>query len=169
MRITAYPSLTEQQFLGCAAAFVDSLAGELNAAVLYLRKLEDERKGAAFAHEMSLDRHRYGALLVLDRWSEVVRAFGPHVDLGPRQVIVDGAPARIQAAEEILSRANRVIDAAEAYTPDVIEACAHAFRSAAAVFVEERDTSAQSAQLGPLLSDEFRQTRRIFLEDLAAR
>ena len=61
MHITRYPSLSQQQFLGCVAAFVDALTGELNAATLALRRLEGKSKGAAFAYEMTLDTHRYGA------------------------------------------------------------------------------------------------------------
>ena len=33
MRITRFPSLTEQQFLGGTAAFVDSLFGELSISI----------------------------------------------------------------------------------------------------------------------------------------
>src|SRR5215510_959231 len=75
VRITRFPSLSETQFQGCLAAFVDSLFGELNAAAMYLRKLENQPKGAAFSYEMSLDQHRYGALVVLDRWATLVHAF----------------------------------------------------------------------------------------------
>ena len=67
MRITRFPALSEPQFLGCTAAFVDSLFGELNAAAAALRRLEGQPKGAAFAYEMTLDTHRYGALIVLER------------------------------------------------------------------------------------------------------
>ena len=81
MQITRYASLSEPQFLGCVSAFADSLTGELNSAAMYLRKLEGQAKGAAFAYEMSLDRHRYGALTVLDRWGALVAAFGPHLTL----------------------------------------------------------------------------------------
>ena len=76
MRITRFPSISEPQFLGCVAAFVDSLSGELNSAAMALRRLEGKGKGAAFAYEMTLDTHRYGALIVLDRWSTVVGTFG---------------------------------------------------------------------------------------------
>ena len=34
---------------------------------------------------------------------------------------------------------------------------------------EERDDAEQSAKLGPMLPEEYREARRIFLEDLAAR
>src|SRR5215471_8231153 len=78
VRITRYPNLTADQFYGCVAAFVDALTGELNAAAAALRRLQGSRKGAAFAYEMALDQHRYGALIVLDRWSTVVGAFGSH-------------------------------------------------------------------------------------------
>ena len=169
MRITRYPSLTEPQFQGCISAFVDSLAGELNLATASLRRLEGQGKGGAFAYEMEFDTHRYGALIVLDRWSAMVKAFGPHITLARRQTIVDEAPQRVHAAENMLTRANDLVDPASSYTADIVEACALAFRSVNGVFQEERDDAEQSAKLGPMLPEEYREARRIFLEDLAAR
>ncbi len=169
MRITRFPSLSEQQFLGCVAAFIDSLSGELNAAGLALRRLEGRGKGAAFAYEMTLDTHRYGALIVLDRWTSLVRAFGPHLALGDRRGMVEQAPARVRMAEEILSHANQAIDAAGAYSVELVEACVLAFQSADRTFGEERAAAARSAALGPMLPEEYKEARRIFLEDLAAR
>jgi hypothetical protein len=169
VQITRYASLSEQQFLGCVSAFADSLTGELNSAAMYLRKLEGQPKGAAFAYEMSLDRHRYGALTVLDRWGALVAAFGSHVTLTRYPAIVAEAPARVRAAETILENANRLIDAAERYASDAVEACVLAFQSVGATFAEERQAASQSAALGPMLPDEFKQARGIFLQDLAAR
>jgi len=169
VQITRYASLSEPQFLGCVSAFADSLTGELNSAAMYLRKLDGQAKGAAFAYEMSLDRHRYGALTVLDRWGALVAAFGPHLTIGRYPAIVQEAPARVRTAEAILESANRLIDAADRYSSDVVEACVLAFQSVAAAFAEERQAASQSAQLGPMLPDEFKQARGIFLQDLAAR
>lgn len=169
MQITRYASLSEPQFLGCVSAFADTLSGELNSAVMYLRKLDGQAKGAAFAYEMSLDRHRYGALTVLDRWAALVAAFGPHLTLSRYPAIVQEAPARVRSAETILESANRLLDAADGYSSDIVEACILAFQSLAATFDEERRAAGQSAQLGPLLPDEFKQARGIFLQDLAAR
>jgi hypothetical protein len=169
LRILRYPSIGEPQFLGCAAAFVDSLEGELNAAALALRRLEGRAKGSAFAYEMTLDQHRYGALIVLDRWSALVAAFGPHLHLAARPEMVAEAPARVAAAERILGPANQLIDAADGYTASVVEACLLAFQSASGVFQQERASAEQSAKLGPMLPEDFREARRIFSEDLAAR
>jgi len=169
LRITRFPSLTEPQFLGCAAAFVDSLAGELNAAALALRRLEGQAKGSAFAYEMTLDTHRYGALIVLDRWATLVRAFGPHVSLSSRREMVDSAAARVATAEDILGRANQLIDAAPAYGAEVVEACVLAFQSLDTTFAVERAAAEQNAKLGAMLPEESSEARRIFLEDLAAR
>lgn len=169
MQITRYASLSEQQFLGCVSAFADTLTGELNSAAMYLRKLDGQAKGAAFAYEMTLDRHRYGALTVLDRWGTFVAAFGPHLALSRYPAIVAEAPARVRTAETILETANRLIDAADRYTSDVVEACVLAFQSLAATFAEESRAASQCAQLGPMLPDEFKQARGIFLQDLAAR
>jgi hypothetical protein len=44
-----------------------------------------------------------------------------------------------------------------------------AFQSLATTFGEERQAADQSAKLGPLLPDDFKQARGIFLQDLAAR
>jgi hypothetical protein len=169
VQITRYASLSEQQFLGCISAFVDALSGELNAAAMYLRKLQDQPKGAAFAYEMSLDRHRYGALTVLDRWHALTTAFGPHLAPGRCQSIAAEAGARIRQAETLLTRANDLIDAAERYSNEMVEVCALAFQSAASAFSEERQSAEQSARLGPMLSDDFKQARAIFAQDLAAR
>ena len=169
MRITRYPNISEAQFFGCVSAFVDSLSGELNAAAMSLRRLAGSRKGSAFAYEMTLDTHRYGALIVLDRWSTLVAAFGPHLEVARHPRIVGDAAERVRAAEEILGRANMLVDAAPAYSEDVVEACAMAFRSVDGIFAEERAEAAQSGTLGPMLPEEYREARRIFLEDLAAR
>jgi hypothetical protein len=169
LRITRYPNISEQQFFGCVAAFVDSLSGELNAAAGALRRLESRAKGGAFAFEMTLDTHRYGALIVLDRWSSLLAAFGPHLVLSKGQTIVEEGPARVRAAEEILGRANQVIDAAGSYSGDLVEACLMAFQSVSVTFTEEREFSEQSAKLGPMLPEDYREARSIFLQDLAAR
>lgn len=169
MRITRYPSLNEPQFFGCTAAFVDSLAGELNAATIALRRLEGQAKGSAFAYEMTLDTHRYGALIVLGRWAALVAAFGPHLRLSRRQEIIGEAAGRVRSAETILGIANRLIDAADTYAAAVVEACTLAFQSLDTTFAEERAEAAQSARLGPMLPEDYTSARRIFLEDLAAR
>ena len=169
MRIPRFPALSEAQFFGCTAAFVDSLFGELNAATSALRRLEGQSKGAAFAYEMTLDTHRYGALIVLDRWSTLVNAFGPHLQLSRRQTIVESGAARIRNAETILGTANDLLDASARYSTAMVEACALAFQSLQTTFVEERTEADQSAKLGPMLPEDYTSARRIFLEDLAAR
>ena len=169
MRITRYPNISEPQFFGCVAAFVDSLSGELNAAIMPLRRLAGAPKGSAFAYEMTLDTHRYGALIVLDRWSKLVGAFVPHLKIGRHADILGLAGERVRAAEDLLGRANMLLDAAPAYSEDVVEACAMAFQSVDGVFAEERAEAEQSGKLGPMLPEEYQQARRIFLEDLAAR
>jgi len=169
MQITRYPSLSEPQFFGCVGAFVDSLTGELNAAAMYLRKLQGEPKGAAFAYEMSLDTHRYGALVVLDRWATLVHAYAPHLQLGKHAEIVEEAPARVQMAENILGRTNDVLDAAAHYSSDLVAACLLAWQSVGATFAQERGVAEQMTRLGPMQPEEYRQARRVFLEDLAER
>ena len=169
MRITRFPNITEAQFYGCVAAFVDGLAGELNAATIALRRLTGRNKGGAFAFEMTLDTHRYGALIVIDRWSTLISAYGPHLMLPRHRDIVDRGAERVRAAEEILTRANALVDAAPSYGEAVVEACVMAFQSVSNVFEEERAEAGQSAKLGPMLPEDYRDARRIFLEDLAKR
>ena len=169
MRITRYPSLTEAQFLGCTAAFVDSLAGELQATAQALRRLEGRGKGSAFAHEMTLDAHRYGALIVLDRWSTVVGAFGRHVRLTRWPEMVEEAPARVKAAEEMLGRVNQLVDGGASYASEMVETVLLAFQSVQAIFQQERAAAEQMAALGPMLPEEYREARQVFLEDLAGR
>jgi hypothetical protein len=169
LRISRFPSLTEAQFFGCTSAFVDSLSGELNAASIALRRLEGKSKGSAFAYEMTFDTHRYGALIVIDRWSALVSAFGPHLELSRRRGIISGAPERIRTADTILGYANLLVDAADAYSRAIVEACALAFQSLNTTFAEERAEADQSAKLGPMLPEDYTAARRIFLEDLAAR
>jgi hypothetical protein len=169
LRITRYPNIGEPQFFGCVSAFVDSLSGELNAATMSLRRLAGSKKGSAFAYEMTLDTHRYGALIVLDRWSTLVRAFGPHLEIGRHADIIGRAAERVRAAEEILGRTNLLLDGAPAYSEDVVEACVIAFQAVDSVFAEERTEAEQSGKLGPMLPEEYKHARRIFLEDLAVR
>jgi hypothetical protein len=169
VRITRFPSISEPQFLGCTAAFVDSLFGELQSAAIALRRLADRGKGDGFAYEMELDTHRYGALIVLDRWNSLVGTFGPHLSLSQRPAIIDSAAVRIRSAEEILTRVNQLIDAADRYGSDLVEACVTAFQTLKLTFGEERAAAEQCAQLGPMQPEEYRQARQIFLEDLAAR
>jgi hypothetical protein len=169
VRIIRFPSISENQFLGCTAAFVDSLFGELHSAAISLRRLEGKAKGDAFAYEMELDTRRYGALIVLDRWSSLVGTFGPHLQLSQRPGIVDDAPARIAGAENILNRANQLIDAAETYGSELVEVCVTAFQTLKTTFSEERAAAEQWASLGPMQPEDYRDARRIFLEDLSAR
>ena len=169
MRITRFPSITETQFYGCVSAFVDALTGELNAATIALRRLTGRGKGGAFAFEMTLDTHRYGALIVLDRWSTLVAAFAPQLLLPRRAEIAAQAAERVKAAEEILNRANLMVDAASGYDEGVVEACVMAFQTVSGIFSEERAEAEQAATLGPMLPEEYKEARQIFLQDLAAR
>jgi hypothetical protein len=167
LQITRYPSLSEQQFLGCLAAFVDALNGELNGVMGSLRRLEGRRKGAAFAYEIELDKRRYGAILTLDRWAELVRAYGAHADYR-RELFAEG-PGRVKSSEEVLGRANQVLDACETYAADVIAGVGLAVDSIMRTFSDERAAAEQTLTLGPMLPAEFHDARRVFGADLAAR
>lgn len=157
------------QLLGCNSAFVDALFAALTTGLLLLRKLEGQPKGAAFAFEMQLDRERYGALIILERWADLVNAFGDHVQLTRFHSILDEAPARVQTAENLLGRMNRLIDNTSHYHPEVIAACAAALESVTETFAEERRAAEEMAKLGPMQPEEFGECRRMFAADLAAR
>ena len=169
MQITRFLSLDENQFLGCLSAFTDTLSGELNSALAYLRRMENRRKGAAFAFEMQLDKHRYGAMIVLERWTDFTRAFAGHVQLGRHQHLFDQAPQRVTQSQRILEQSNQLIDNADTYATEIIEACAMAYRTIEFTFQEERKAADQTVALGPLLPEEFKEYRRVFLTDLSER
>lgn len=169
MRIIRYPSITDQQYFGCTSAFVDSLLGELNAAAASLRRLEGRGKGDAFAYEMTLDTHRYGALIVLDRWATLAGTFAPHLHLSRDAEILAEARERVAAAEGILNTANRLLDGSDRYSAAVVEACVMGFQSLQTTFRQEVTLVEQFSKLGPMLTEEYKEARRIFLEDLAVR
>lgn len=169
MQITRFLSLNENQFLGCVSAFTDTLSGELNSALNYLRRLEGKRKGSAFAYEMQLDKHRYGALIVLERWGDFTRTFAGHVELGSRQSMFDEAAVRVESAQQLLQRANLMLDQAALYGGEIVEACQMAYRTVELTFQEEQQAASQMASLGPMLSEEFKEYRRVFQGDLAER
>ena len=173
MQILRQPSLTEHQYAGCVSAFADSLAGELNAAATYLKRLEGAAKGAGFAYEIGLDRGRYGALMILDRWRHLNGSFGPHLrstlsdpSLGE---LIQEAERRVAAGQTILARINEMIDAAASYSPELIEAALVGFQQIARIFRQESEFSEKASRLGPLMPEEQRAARAIFLADLAQR
>jgi hypothetical protein len=151
------------------AAFVDSLSGEFNAAAAALRRLEGQAKGSAFVHEIALDQHRYSALIVLDRWDALLASFGPHLAQTRAAALLETAAERAHAAENILLATNALIDEAHRYDGAMTEACRGAFDSAMSLFAAERADAEAAAKLGPMLSADYKEGRRIFLEDLAAR
>lgn len=169
MQINRFLSLNEIQFLGCTSAFIDTLSGELNSAITFLKRLEGKRKGSAFAFEMQLDQHRYGALIVLERWANFTRAFKGNVELGMHQPIFDQAVMRAESSQKILEQTNHVMDQAEFYTSDIIEVCAMAYRTVELTFQDERSAADKATSLGPMLPEEFKEYRRVFLGDLSHR
>jgi hypothetical protein len=169
LQITRYLSLNEPQFLGCLSAFIDTLSGELNGMMTYLRRLEGKRKGTAFAFEMQMDKHRYGSLIVLDRWAHFARSFAPHTELGAKQPMLDQAAERVQSAQEVIERSNRVLDDADFYSAAMVEACGLALATVELTFRDEKEAAEKVASLWPMLSEEYKQFRSVFLSDLSDR
>jgi hypothetical protein len=62
-----------------------------------------------------------------------------------------------------------MIDQSGFYLPPIVDAGELAFQSVGALFAQERTEAEQDAKLGPLLPEEYKSARRIFLEDLAQR
>jgi hypothetical protein len=173
LNILRQPSLSEVQYVGCVSAFVDALAGELNAAAAFLKRLEGSGKGSGFTYEIGLDRGRYGALVVLDRWRHLSAAFGPHLRPGVRDPalgdLIEEAERRVTAGETILARVNEMIDAAGGYPPEMVEAALLGFQQVQRIFQQESDLAERAARLGPLMPEEQKAARTLFLADLAQR
>lgn len=169
MQITRYLSLNEAQFLGCLSAFIDTLSGELNSALAFLRRMENRHKGSAFAFEMQLDKHRYGAMIVLDRWADFTAAFRGNVALGAHQDLFDQGAQKVQQSQRILEQSSQLVDNAPVYSSEVVEACAMAYRTIEFTFQDERKAADRATALGPMLPEEFKEYRRVFLGDLSER
>jgi hypothetical protein len=73
---------------------------------VWLHRKVANRKGSASACDLTLGTHHYGALIVLDRWSTLVCALGPHLGIGRPADVIRRAGDRVHAAEDILNPAN---------------------------------------------------------------
>jgi hypothetical protein len=82
VRITRCRQFSDSRFYGCVAAVLDSLSGRLHAATMWLHRKVANRKVSASACELTLDTHRRGTLIVLDRRSTLVDALEPHLGIG---------------------------------------------------------------------------------------
>lgn len=169
MQIQRFLSLNELQLLGCASAFLDALDSEMQSALSYLRRLEDTMKGRAFGFEMQMDKHRYGALIVLERWAEFASAFAGTATVGGYQPMLTDARARVTGAVKLLETVNRTIDAAEVYSGDIVEACAMAFHAVEMTFKEEREAVQRVQVLEAAIPEDYRHYRSVFAGDLAVR
>ena len=114
-------ALSEPEYLGCLAAFVDSFSGHLTQTRSYLARLEGKKKGALFGWEMALDQARYGALIVLERWKELNERFSRSIDGLPGSLPSGESSARAEQACQDLAGWNERLDAAERYDPVLME------------------------------------------------
>lgn len=169
MQIQRFLSLNEAQLLGCASAFVDALDSEMRSALSYLQRLEDTMKGRAFGFEMQLDKHRYGALIVLERWAEFAASYAGTATVGGYQAMLTDARTRVNGAVKLLETVNRTIDAAEVYSGDIVEACGMAFHAVETTFQEEREAVQRVQALEAAIPEDYRHYRSVFAGDLAVR
>src|SRR3972149_872205 len=117
MKILSQEALSGPEYLGCLSAFVASFSEHVLQTKYYLKRLEGKRKGAVFGWEMALDRARYGALIVLERWKELNGQFQQSIDALPEALPSRETGDRAEQAVQALSQWNERLDAAETYDP----------------------------------------------------
>jgi hypothetical protein len=169
LQIRRFLSLNEPQFLGCTSAFLDALDSEMQSAQAYLQRLVNQSKGRAFGFEMQLDKHRYGSLIVLERWAEFGSAFASTGMLGELQPLLEQARARATSAAGLIEKMNAMVDAADFYSPELIEACGMTFHAVGNIFRDEREAVQRLHALGAEPPEDFRHYRSVFTGDLAVR
>lgn len=148
---------------------MDALDSEMRSALSYLQRLEDTMKGRAFGFEMQLDKHRYGALIVLERWAEFAASYAGTATVGGYQAMLTDARTRVNGAVKLLETVNRTIDAAEVYSGDIVEACGMAFHAVETTFQEEREAVQRVQALEAAIPEDYRHYRSVFAGDLAVR
>ena len=186
MRILDQAALGEAEYLACLSAFCSALANHLAEAENYLVRLAGKRKGAHFGWEMAMDRARYSALIVLDRWSDLNTRFSESLQRMPSADISEAAAPKCETAAASLQAAYASIDQLEEYSEIVVQEAGRRFRRVLDVFEAERSAAAAAgerfagerpvlavlgspASAGEGAAEIFRRTRDEFLADLNRR
>lgn len=184
MRILDQPALDNTEYLACVTAFYNALGHHLAETEAYLVKLAGKRKGAHFGWEMAMDKARYGALIVLERWKELNERFAESLRNTASHRLAEGAPARCEAAAQGLQTAYLSLDQLDEYSEPLVRAVVERLRAVGEMFGQEREAAQQArdtfsparaaltvlgAPAGPAPSDLFRRTHDDFLTDLNLR
>src|SRR5450759_2307567 len=125
--------------------------------VCYFTELQDHNKESEINHALA-GEHFFDGFIKNFRKDEakviiaslLVGAFGPHLEIARHPDIVGRAAERVRTAEDILGRANMLLDLAPAYSEEVVEACVAAFQAVNGVFAEERAGAEQSGGRGEM-------------------
>lgn len=184
MRILEQPALDNTEYLACMAAFCSALGKHLSETENFLARLAGQRKGGHFGWEMGLDKARYGALIVLERWKQLNERFAESLGATGSRAFAESAPAKCEAAAQGLQAAYLSLDELEEYSELLVREASKRLRAVAEMFEEERRAAARAgdafsperpalavigAPSGPAPAEVFRRTRDSFLTDLNRR
>ncbi len=168
MQMLRFPEIAEAEFSGCLTAFVDALWAALEGVTLSLDRLRDRSKGSAFLFEMQMDQHRYGVLLVLERWTRLVDRFGAAAPAAAEDAVAHAA-ARSATAAGLMEKLNHLIDGSERYSAEIAAAAAMTFGAIRSEFAAEHLLADRNEKLGPMLPEEYQRAKAVFRSDLLAR
>ena len=184
MRILDQPALNHTEYLACLAAFSNSLGRQLGETDAYLAKLAGKRKGSHFGWEIALDKARYGALIVLERWKEFNQRFADSLRNTPARAMAEAAAPRCDTAAQALEAAYDSLDQLDEYTELLVQEAMRRLRAVEEIFAEEREAASRASSqfspesptltvvggpAGPASADKFRSVYDSFLTDLGRR
>jgi hypothetical protein len=184
MRILDQPALNHTEYLACLAAFSNSLGRNLGETDAYLAKLAGKRKGSHFGWEMALDKARYGALIVLERWKEFNQRFADSLRNTPARAMAEAAAPRCDTAAQALEAAYYSLDQLDEYSELLVQEAMRRLRAVEEIFAEEREAASRASSqfspesptltvvggpAGPASADKFRSVYDSFLTDLGRR
>ena len=178
MRILEQSALDNTEYLACLSAFCTALENHVGETENYLVRLAGKHKGVHFGWEMAMDRARYGALIVLERWKELNERFAESLRNTASSLLAEAAPAKCDTAAEGLQAAYLTLDSLEEYSEPLVRAAIERARTVLDLFASERQqvrafhpemTALNVLGSGPSPADLFRRTRESFLADLTRR
>lgn len=184
MRILDQSALDHTEYLACLTAFYNSLGRHLGETEAYLIKLAGKRKGGHFGWEMALDKARYGALIVLERWKELNERFAESLRNTPSRALAEAAATRCDGAARSLQAAYLSLDELEEYSELIVREAAKRLRAVQEIFADERESASRASSqfspesptlsvlggaAGPASWERFRRVHDSFLTDLDRR